>query len=372
LSRGAAEQGADASAQVRVAGLLRKLLRDFRQRSVNDLPPVLQNQNVRADFLHQMQQVRTDDNGRAVARPRPAVLRDVRSSDRQVYDRRPGGHDRNAGFPRGAAMDALSDVLRLAQLAGGVFLHAEFSEPWCLAIRLGPEQCAPLLASASQLIPYHYVVEGQLHVRVEGEPAFVLGPRDVVLFPRNDPHLMGSDLDLPPVMARDVIQPPKDGGLFSIGMGGGGARARLVCGFLGCDGARANPVISMLPAAMRLTLDDGGVADWIGSTFQLAAGELASSRPGSEAVLAKVSELLFVEAVRRYAEALPEGQTGWLAGLRDPYVARALALLHRDPGGSWTVDQLGREVGLSRSALAERFTHLAGAAPMQYLTNWRA
>ena len=120
-------------------------------------------------------------------------------------------------------MDALSDILRVAHLTGGVFLHAEFFAPWCMAARVAPEHCAPLLGPASHLILYHYVVEGELHVRVEGEEAFVLGPGEVVLFPRNDLHLLGSDLALPPVLGSDIIQPPKDGGLFSIHHGGDGA-----------------------------------------------------------------------------------------------------------------------------------------------------
>jgi AraC-like DNA-binding protein len=182
---------------------------------------------------------------------------------------------------------------------------------------------------------------------------------------------MGSDLGLPPVMGRDVIRPPGEGGLFSIRHGGDGARTSLVCGLLGYDGTRGNPVISGLPAMMRFRIGERGAAEWIRSTFRYAADELAARRPGSEAVLAKVSELLFVEAVRAYAETLPEDQTGWLAGMRDPYVARALALLHRELGRSWTVDDLGREVGLSRSALAERFTRLIGVAPMGYLADWR-
>jgi AraC-like DNA-binding protein len=173
-------------------------------------------------------------------------------------------------------------------------------------------------------------------------------------------------------MARDIIQRPGDGGLSSIQhRGGDGARSRLVCGFLGCDGAQGNPVISTLPAALRLSIEQSGGAEWIRSTFQYAADEVAAGRPGSETVLAKLSELLFVEAVRRYAETLPEGQTGWLAGLRDHHVARALGLLHRDVTRSWTANELGREVGLSRSALAERFTRLIGVAPMHYLANWR-
>ena len=130
-------------------------------------------------------------------------------------------------------------------------------------------------------------------------------------------------------------------------------------------------MISTLPPLLKLNVEQGGAGEWIRSTFQDAAEEVSAGRPGSETVLAKLSELLFVEAVRRYAESLPEGQTGWLAGLREPYVARALALLHRDISRRWTVDDLGREVGLSRSALADRFIRLIGVPPMHYLTNWR-
>jgi AraC-like DNA-binding protein len=270
-------------------------------------------------------------------------------------------------------MDALSDVLRVARLTGGVFLHAEFFEPWCMAARVGPEHCTPALGPASHLILYHYVVEGELRIRVgnEGGGGLKLGAGDVVLLPRNDLHLVGSDLTLPPVAGINIIQPPKDGGLFSIHHGGSGRRTRMICGFLGCDCTDENPVLSTLPALLKLDAEQGGAAEWIRSTFQYAAEEVASGRPGSETVLAKLSELLFVEAVRRYAEELPRGQTGWLAGLRDPYVSRALALLHRDIARPWTVDDISREVGLSRSALADRFISLIGMPLMHYLTSWR-
>jgi AraC-like DNA-binding protein len=270
-------------------------------------------------------------------------------------------------------MDALSDVLRVAHLTGGVFLHAEFSAPWCIAARVGPEHCAPLLGPASHLIIYHYVVEGHLCIRVDGDDGedLVIGTGEVVLLPQNDLHLMGSDLSLPPVAGGDIIQPPKDGGLYSIHHGGTGARTRMICGFLGCASAEGNPVIATLPRILKLNVEQGGAAEWIRTTFQYAAEEVATGRPGSETVLAKLSELLFVESVRRYAEGLPDGQTGWLAGLREPYVARALALLHRDIARRWTVDDLGREIGLSRSALADRFIRLIGMPPMHYLANWR-
>jgi transcriptional regulator GlxA family with amidase domain len=145
----------------------------------------------------------------------------------------------------------------------------------------------------------------------------------------------------------------------------------VICGFLGCASAKGNPVISTLPPLLKLDVEQAGAAEWIRSTFQYAATEVAAGRPGSETVLAKLSELLFAETVRRYAETLPDAQTGWFAGLREPHVARALAMLHHEVARHWTVDELSREVGLSRSALAERFIRLIGMPPMHYLASWR-
>jgi AraC-like DNA-binding protein len=184
-------------------------------------------------------------------------------------------------------------------------------------------------------------------------------------------HFMGSDLDSPPVPASSVIAQPTNGGLGTIRLGGNGDRAQVICGFLACGSVNDNPLISTLPPVLHLNVEEAGAAEWIRSTFQYAARELAAGRPGSETVLTKLSELLFVEAIRRYVDALPSEQTGWLAGLRDPYVARSLALFHGNVARPWTVDELGREVGLSRSSLADRFTRLIGQAPMHYLANWR-
>jgi AraC-like DNA-binding protein len=268
-------------------------------------------------------------------------------------------------------MDALSDVLRVAHLNGGVFLHAEFFEPWCITPRVGPHHCSPRLKATDHLVLFHYIVEGTLLVQLEGQQPFRLSGGDVVMFPRNDPHIMGTHLDLPPVLARDIIKTDDQGGLFRIHHGGDGQRCQLVCGYLGCEDVEGDPVLQTLPESLSLRVSESGAAEWIRSTFQFAADEVASGRPGSETVLAKLSELLFVEAVRRYAMSLPEEETGWLAGLRDPYVARALSLLHGRVAHPWTVDELGRETGLSRSALADRFTRVVGESPMQYLMHWR-
>ena len=268
-------------------------------------------------------------------------------------------------------MDALSDVLRVTQLSGGVFLHAEFTAPWCLAARMVPELCAPFLGAAAHLVPYHYVVEGELRIGLEGREAVALRQGEMILFPGNDLHFMGSDLALRPTSVRDILQGFQGVGPHHIRHGGGGAVTRMICGYLGCASARGNPVFATLPPTMRIRVEQGGSGAWFRSMFEYAASEIAVGQPGSSTVLAKVSELLFVEAVRRYAKELPEGETGWLAGLQDKIVARALGLLHADVARSWNVDTLGREVGLSRSALAERFVRVLGVSPMQYLAQWR-
>jgi transcriptional regulator GlxA family with amidase domain len=168
-----------------------------------------------------------------------------------------------------------------------------------------------------------------------------------------------------------VVRPSPKGGLWVIRHGGGGEPTRVVCGYLGCDRLENNPLAAALPPVLTFDTRKGNAAAWVRSSLEFAADEIGARRAGSEAVLAKLSELLFVEALRRYVEGLPDEQTGWLAGLKDPFVSRALSLLHGRVRREWTVDDLGREVGLSRSALAERFTRLIGEPPMHYLARWR-
>lgn len=268
-------------------------------------------------------------------------------------------------------MDLLSDVLRVARLTGGVFLRAEFSAPWCVASQMAPEMCAPLLEPAGHLIQYHYIVEGNPRVCLAGRPetAVALRAGEVVILPHNDVHLLGSDLTLRPTPSRELAVPAENG-MYQVTYGGGGAPVRMICGYLGCDFAHGNPVLASLPGILRIAVDQGE-GDWIRSTFTYAAHEIAADRPGCETVLAKLSELLFIEAVRRHVATLDDGATGWLAGLRDPYVSRALALFHGDIARPWTMDALSREVGLSRSALADRFQRLLGQPPMSYLARWR-
>jgi AraC-like DNA-binding protein len=268
-------------------------------------------------------------------------------------------------------MDALSDILRIARLSGGVFFNAEFTAPWCIAAQMAPELCAPFLGAADHLIPYHYVVDGEMQVALPNQPPQRLRSGEVVLFPRNDFHLIGSDVSLSPVSAAAVILAGGNRIVQTVRHGGGGDAAHMVCGFLGCDGNLIIPIVSTLPPSLILKVDETPAADWIRSTFQYAAHEVADGQTGSTAVLSKLSELLFVEAVQHYVRSIPDGQTGWLAGLRDPAVSRALALMHANVAHGWSVEELAREAALSRSGLAERFTRVIGVAPMHYLADWR-
>jgi len=269
-------------------------------------------------------------------------------------------------------MDPLSDVLRVARLTGGVFLRAEFRAPWCVASQMAPEMCAPWLGPARHLIEFHYIVEGRPLVCIAGDRSTTiqLEPNEVVMLPHNDEHHLGSDLSLPAEPSNDFAV-PLENGMFSVNYGGDGEPVRMICGFLGCDFTGTNPVIANLPRIMRIGVAGGGEGDWIRSTFMFAAQEIAAGRPGSETVLAKLSELLFIEAVRRHVATLEDEATGWLAALRDPFVSRALALFHAEIAKPWTMDDLAREVGLSRSALADRFQRLLGLPPMAYLAKWR-
>ena len=267
-------------------------------------------------------------------------------------------------------MDALSDLLRVVRLSGGVFLDAEFSAPWCIAARVGPEDCRLVMAEPARIIAFHYVVSGRLLLQVDGAAPAELRGGAMVLLPRNDAHRLASEAGLAAVDADHLMQADPAGGLARIRYGGGGEATHIVCGFVGTD-ARHHPLIDALPATLVLDLNGKPAAEWIASSFRYAAAELAAARAGSATVLAKLSELLFVEAVRQYLETLPADRRGWLAGLRDPVVGRALALLHSQLARSWTAEELAREVFLSRSAFAERFTALIGAPPMKYLASWR-
>ena len=267
-------------------------------------------------------------------------------------------------------MDAFSDVLRVIRLSGGVFLEAEFTAPWCIGGKISTDDCKPFLAVPRHVIASHFVAAGNMQLRVEGGETIDVRAGELVLLPHNDTHVFGSDLNVALVRAREVIQPPQGGGISRINYGGGGAATQLLCGYLASD-APFSPLLSALPSVLKLDVRATASGAWIESSFRFAASEIAAGRLGSTTVIAKLSELLFVEAVSQFVASLPAERRGWLAGLRDPQIGRALAVLHAHPTEPWTAETLALEVGMSRSVFAERFTSLVGQPPMQYLTLWR-
>jgi AraC-like DNA-binding protein len=265
-------------------------------------------------------------------------------------------------------MDALSDVLRVVRLTGGVFLDARFTAPWSVAGRVEPEEIRAFIERPSHVIGFHYLVSGRMIARVAGGDAIEVKAGEIVLTPRNDHHILASAANLAPIPAAVVVG---DGaGISQIAHGGGGDETRMVCGYLGSD-CRDNPVVASLPPLLKLNVGATPGGAWIAQSFAFAAQQLAEGAVGASTVISKLSELMFVEAVRRHVETLPPEQTGWLAGLRDPAVGKALALMHTEPARDWTAEGLADAVNLSRSAFAERFTCLLGQPPMRYLTNWR-
>jgi len=267
-------------------------------------------------------------------------------------------------------LDAFSDVLRVIRLSGGVFLKAEFTAPWCINGRLSADDCKPFLTAPRHVIASHFVTAGHMQLRIDGGASVEVRAGELILLPRNDAHSFGSDLSLAPMPGRDVIQRPEVGGISRIKYGGGGEATQLLCGFLGSE-IPFSPLLSSLPALLKLDVRATASGAWIESSFRFAISQIAAGRVGSTTVIAKLSELLFVEAVSQYVASLPPERHGWLAGLRDPHIGRALALLHARPTEGWTAEALALEAGMSRSVFAERFTTLVGQPPMQYLTFWR-
>jgi len=273
-------------------------------------------------------------------------------------------------------MDALSDVLRLVRLGGAVFLNGEFTAPWCVSSQADAGICASFLPVSERVVSYHLIAEGNCWAQLADDPAsaIYLSAGELLVVPQGEAHIIGSALDLPavpsaPLLAKELEATP--GKVMKIAYGEGGALTRLVCGFLACDDTLSNPILSALPRLFKIDMRGDSRSAWLESSLQFAAAEAAEWRTGSTMVLGKLSELLFLEAVRRCVDALPAEEKGWLAGVRDRFVGRALSLLHAQPAHAWTVDELARKVGLSRSALAQRFSDLIGQPPMQYLARWR-
>jgi AraC-like DNA-binding protein len=268
-------------------------------------------------------------------------------------------------------MDALSEILRVVRLVGAIFINARFTAPWCYQSPRADSAAPVLEPSAERVVIFHLITEGECYVEMEGQPPMRLTAGDVVVFPQGDAHRMASEPGMPPhagarPLAEVLTRRPRQ-----IAYGGGGAPTALVCGYLACEARLAKLLLAGLPPVMRVNVRGSNAGTWLESSVRYALREARSPRPGGSGVLAKLSEVLFIEVLRLYIDQHAPGRIGWLAGVGDRIVGEALNALHTRPAHAWTLEELAKEAGASRSVLAERFQQMVGSSPMQYLTQWR-
>jgi AraC-like DNA-binding protein len=256
-------------------------------------------------------------------------------------------------------------------MKGAMFFSAEFSAPWRLSTPHCRVLASTLAPGAPHMMMYHLVVDGSARVSVEGGPDVDLSPGDLVVFPHGDPHQLSAGSGTNLVEGAAVLRKIATRDLSPMQAGGGGATTRFVCGYLTLDPLLCGPILESLPPMLTVNVRTDRSGQWLEQSILHLVEECASDRAGSDAMLAKLSEALFVDTLRRYVTGLPDQTTGWLAGARDPVVGKSLALLHRRPRDRWTIAGLATEVGVSRSVLAERFTRYLSDPPMAYLAGWR-
>jgi len=280
--------------------------------------------------------------------------------------------------------DVLSDLLRRVRFRGALFYYVDGISPWVAETPAACEILPAILPGAEHMIEFHGIVSGSCWGGIAGEPPVRVHEGDVILFPQGDPHVMSSGPGMrAPSQDKSFFFSPRPPQLpFAISLegaeittarldGGGRERATIACGFVGLDARPFNPLLQALPRVLHVPGAALGADSWVTTFFRSVVTESNRKRPGGEAVLERMSEMLFVEVLRRHIDALPPEGTGWLAGMRDEVVGKALALLHGRPARAWTLEELAGETGVSRSAFHERFVHLIGQPPMQYLTRWR-
>ncbi len=277
--------------------------------------------------------------------------------------------------------DTLSDLLRCIRIRGAVFYYVNCRTPWSAEAPPAREIAAAVMPGCEHVMEYHMIARGDGWAAIDGHEPVRLSAGDIVIFPQGDRHVITSAPGIEPLRRTadwvfSTRHEPKPmpisyhHGVVEVGtLPAEQIDTAVVCGFLGCDLKPFNPLIAALPRILHLPSSLAG--GWVSRVIEQAVAESSHPRPGGDAVLERLAEMMFVDAARRYLDSLPPDATGWLAGLRDRFVGKALEHMHARPDHPWNVDALAHEVGLSRSALHERFEKFLGDAPMHYLAQWR-
>lgn len=271
-------------------------------------------------------------------------------------------------------MDVLSDVLRAVRLTGALYFDIQASAPWVGESPSTSEIAAAIMPGVEHVISFHAIIAGSCWASLgDGSgTSLLLHAGDVVVFPGGASNVLGSSPGIRGKPDLTMYYRPVETDLpFTVLTGGGGKeRTRVICGYLGCDARPFNPLLATLPSLLcvRAPADSSG---WVTDLFRVALAEGGSKRAGTETILAKLSELMFVEVLRRHIETLSADSSGWLSGLRDPHIGAALRLIHARPAEDWTLERLAQEIGLSRSVFASRFAAYVEVSPMHYVARWR-
>lgn len=271
--------------------------------------------------------------------------------------------------PRAAAPDLLTDVLRSIRLNGAVFLSACFTAPFGVRDPKSYAERTPM-ARLRHVSILHLIVEGECEIESAGIARSLHGG-DLVFMPLPNAYQCWSGKPERMADASEIVRPGTVDGLWLVDHGGGGARVRMVCGFIESAEFLFAPVFRGLPPLIVERATEDHVGALIASTVREIVERTEAAAPGSHVLLGRLMELLFIELLRRHVARLPEGATGWFAAVRDPLLGRALALLHAEPAREWTIDEIAQRCTTSRTVLAERFNALLGRPPFDYLTAWR-
>lgn len=266
--------------------------------------------------------------------------------------------------------DLLTEMLRAVRLTGSVFLNASFTAPFGVLSPKRYDERTPM-AHLRHVSVFHLIANGSCNIEIATGERKTVSAGDILLLPYADAHTFWNGDIGDMAFGPDLMRPGPVRGMWTINHGGGGNETRMVCGFLESSEFLLTPVFRTLPPLWIDRTGDDKVSALLTATVKDILTLADTAAPGTDLMLGRLMELLFVEVLRRYAARLPDNSKGWLAALNDPIVCRALQFVHGDPARRWTVDDLAREAGSSRTVLAEKFNAVLGQAPIEYVTGWR-
>ena len=255
--------------------------------------------------------------------------------------------------------DALTDVLDMLKPRGRVFCCSEMSAPWALSL------------PADGYARFHVIDRGGAWLKLEGAKQVTpLASGDLVIVPHGNGHVLADSPKTKPVPIHRLVKGKADSPIL-LQHGGGGAQTLMTCGSFQIVNGDHNPVLAVLPPLIHIPSGREQLDEWLEPTLKMLAYETRHLRPGSESLVARLIDMILVRAVRVWIEEQPHNRGGWLGALRDPQIGAALGLIHHEPQRDWSVSALAREVAMSRSIFAAKFSSLVGAPPLTYLTRWR-